>query len=139
MVFVLMQLWFSTDSSESKNHPLSSLLYKAIIVSKDGSLVKQEADPPAPQWLITVTSLVMWPRTGYTAALRVFTFTYVFIRMILEVESHVACCEILFFIFILSIDEILFFIFILSIENKVKLQTRCISLFLEMIQRWHLF
>lgn len=114
------------DSSESKNHPLSSLFYKAIIVSKDGSLVKQEADPPTPQWLIALTSLVMWPRTGYTAALRVFTFTYVFIRMKLEVESHVAYCE------------ILFFIFILSIENKVKLQTRYISLFLEMMQRWHL-
>lgn len=75
----------SMDSRESENYPLSSPLCKAIIVSK-------EADPPpqTPQWLIAVTSLVMWPRSGKTAALRVFTFTHVFMRLILEIESHMA-------------------------------------------------
>ena len=69
----------------------------------------------------------MWSRSGYAATVRIFTFTSVFIRMILEVETHMACCE------------ILFLIVILSIENKVKLQTRYIFLFLGMMQRQHLF
>ena len=101
---------------KAKTTSLSSLLYKTIIVSRDGILIWQEADLPAPQWLITVKLMAMEPRFWHQVTWQFYLSVYreVLLLLMFSLEWNWRLKA------TWPISKILFFTFILSIENKIS-------------------